>query len=347
MQASPPLSRQAVLALAPVELDPLRAERYRGDTVTSSMGQLAVEDRATIRFLYTLLLKAYELSGEHLNDDGGVAALTELASAEGFSELVDRVSTLGTRLTSDDVPYAVKQSIHDVRGGSLMALIMHLDMALEGEALPQDVQRVFILARDHLKMMRNAFCDLDPERYNADLAERAHGIDLLRSKWSNVKYIAGDGAIRVQFHCDFDGAVSQRCMEFSALDRVIYNLVNNAAQHTANGRVDVVITPLDDGRETHLRFAVINPITAEQRAALQSTFGDELSELFRGGFTTGGHGIGMRVCADFVTHGYARGSVDQALQDRLLGIDLVDDHFVAWFHWPAVRTEASGAQAAK
>ena len=134
-------------------------------------------------------------------------------------------------------------------------------------------------------------------------------------------------------------------MEFSALDRVIYNLVNNASQHAADGQVDLIITAVDDQASTHLRFAVVNKVSAEQRAALAERFGDDLSALFRGGFTTGGHGIGMRVCGDFVTQGYGRSSLDAALSDKLLGVDLVDDRFVAWFHWPGERLQ--NVQAAK
>ncbi|TNE85160.1 MAG: HAMP domain-containing histidine kinase [Deltaproteobacteria bacterium] len=343
-----PLTPERLRSIAPTDISRLSEEAYYGDSVTISMNSLGVSDRSIVRELYGFLLDVYRETERNLNaDDGGVQALKDLADTDAFDTLVDRVSTLGAALHADHISLDVKRSLHDVRGGSLMALIMHLDMALEDDAIPEDVQRVFILARDHLKMMRNAIQDLDRARYEADLEERAHSIDLLREKWTNVTYAGGRGTAKVRFHCDFHGAVSQRCMEFSALDRVIYNLVNNASQHAADGQVDIAIVPVDDAASTHLRFAVMNKITDAQRQALAEAFGDDLSQLYKGGFTTGGHGIGLRVCGDFVTHGYARESLDQALADQLLGVNVVDDTFVAWFHWPGERHADAGARAAK
>ena len=168
---SPPLTRNQVLGIAPTTLRAPEGERYRGDTVTCSLDLLPLADRATVTRLYEFLLDVYKQTRNHADDDdGGVATLASLAGSAVFDDLVERVARIGASLHADDVSMEVKQSLHDIRGGSLMALIMHLDMALEGDALPEDTQRVFLLARDHLKMMRNAIHDLDVDRYNADLA---------------------------------------------------------------------------------------------------------------------------------------------------------------------------------
>ncbi len=349
-QAPCPISPARLLALAPTTTLRERGERYRGDTVTASIRELPSFDRANVRALYEFLLVVYDRSRADLErPQQGLAALRELVSSELFTELLARVRRLGATLRAADAPMSIRRSLHDVRGGSLMALLMHLDVIREDEALPNDLQRVFILSRDHLKMMRNALHDLDPARYQLDLQGRAHSVALLREKWTDVRYAPGAAdapattTTVVRFHCDFEGAVSERCMEFSALDRVIYNLVNNAARHSVDGRVDVVVRAVDDFEDTDLRFAVINRVSAAQQAALRERFGDQLSELFRGGFTTGGHGIGLRICGDFVTHGYARASLDDALARRLLGAELIDGCFVAWFHWPGRRATSEVA----
>ena len=347
VQAPCPISPAKLLALAPTALRREGGARYRGDSVTASISELPERDRATVRALYDFLLDVYDRSRDDLERPAqGLAALSELVESELFTELLERVRRLGATLRAADAPLSIRRSLHDVRGGSLMALLMHLDMIREDEALPNDLQRVFILTRDHLKMMRNALHDLDRARYQADLRDRTHSVELLREKWTDVRYgpgAEGAPATWVRFHCDFEGAVSERCMEFSALDRVIYNLVNNAARHSVDGRVDVVVRAVDDFVDTDLRFAVINRVSEAQRVALRERFGDQLSELFRGGFTTGGHGIGLRICGDFVTHGYARASLDEALAQRLLGVELIDDCFVAWFHWPGRRATSGAA----
>ena len=82
------------------------------------------------------------------------------------------------------------------------------------------------------------------------------------------------------------------------------------------------------------RFLRLGP---EHRERLQSDLGDDLSRVFEGGYTTGGYGLGLRICGDFVTHGYNLPSLRVALGEGYLGARLIRDTFVAWFHWPARR----------
>ena len=137
------------------------------------------------------------------------------------------------------------------------------------------------------------------------------------------------GEVTVRLHAAWHGDLAECCMEFSALDRLLYNLVNNAARHAADGQVEILVVPVDDSGATHARIAVANLVTAEQRLALVGAYGDELGQLVRGGFTTGGHGLGMQIAADFVVHGYGLRDVEQALRERYLGVTLVDRRFVA------------------
>jgi len=68
--------------------------------------------------------------------------------------------------------------------------------------------------------------------------------------------------------------------------------------------------------------------------------GGNLRSLFQGGFTTGGTGQGMRICAHVVRHAYGLTDYDQALNVGYVGARLLTDYFVAWVHWPIVRDAA-------
>lgn len=315
-----------------------------GTTNSISLATLPAGDQIALGRLYDLLVLVRSAVEPFADDPpAAFASLREAFTHELLAQAHAAASVLGQQLDGSTVAEPVRKAFHDVRGGSLMALLMHVELVLDGEAEPLDAQRILLLVRDQLKMMRNAVNDLDPELYAADMDENDHSVDLLREKWSNVAYRVGARSVDVSFACSFEGRISQRCMEFSALDRVFYNLVNNAARFTADGQVHVHVRPVDAADDTHVRVAVVNRISAEQRDALRHKFGSvDLGRLFAGGFTTGGHGIGLRICGDFIVHGYELSSLDQAVQHGYLGARIIGDHFVAWFHWPG-RREVAGS----
>ena len=257
------------------------------------------------------------------------ATMRTLCTGDGPATIRDLGQQLGRR--DGDGPLralTVRQAYHDLRGGSLTGLVVQLELVRDG-LLPasEGGARAFLLARDHLKMMRNAVRDLDPERFEADLVTKAHAVRLLRDKWSGVTY----GPVRVRFTTDHQGAVAERCMEFAALDRVLYNLVNNAARFASSGVVDISLRHVDG----QLQFVVANEVDEAQQATLRDRFGSDLSQLFHGGFTTGGHGLGLRIVADFVSHGYGLRKLKQTLDEGYCGARLEGPVFLAWFHWPA------------
>ncbi len=338
---SQPPSQEELAALVDGERIQRRPHTYLGDSVEVSLARLDPGDADVVRALYDFLAGLYRLVAPRLG--GGAAALQAVQAflrATGFAELARRVDGLGAALLSDDTPMDLRMVYHDVRGGGLPALLMHLEIAADGEAIADDLERIFVLTRDQLKIIRNAIPDLDPEGYKRDLQPIAHGTDLLLEKWSTDHYRSQEAEVELDLRCDFRGSVSERCMEFAALDRVIYNLVNNAARFTADGRVELRVFAIDQAMDTDLRFVVMNRIGSEHRERLEADLGSELSTVFAGGYTTGGHGLGLRICGDFVVHGYGLPSLDVALANGYLGATLVRDTFVAWFHWPAQRSAA-------
>ena len=92
-----------------------------------------------------------------------------------------------------------------------------------------------------------ALPDLDPDGYARDLSPREHGVDLLIEKWADTEYGPGDGdRVRVDIDCPYSGGVSERCMEFAALDRVREDLleVRRGEEVDLTTHGDDVVTPL-------------------------------------------------------------------------------------------------------
>lgn len=323
---------------APVGLS-AREVRYRGEEDGIPLAMLRPQDVAAVRVIYDELgkiLDALRPAALGSAEDGSERVRALLGQPE-WDRAVEAARWLGEGLGSG-ADLAVRKALHDVRGGSFQGLFIHLDLIEAGLEEPGDGERAFILARDHRKMMRNALIDLDEAGYDVDLAPRPHRVALLQEKWDDVAYQIGEHQARVTLEAGFDGSVSERCMEFAALDRVLYNLVNNAARFAADQRVRVAVLPEDHGGETHLRFVVANAVSEGQQAALDEAFGADLSKVFGSGFTTGGHGVGLRIVADVVAHGYGI-APSEAIATGHLGARLVDGHYVAWFFWPAVPTE--------
>ncbi|ACY18232.1 HAMP domain-containing histidine kinase [Haliangium ochraceum] len=328
--------------------DRLRARRtaYFGDTLTLSLGDLPAEHAAIIRRLYDFLLQLNAFAAERRSDGlEALPAVAAFAAEHGYEELRAQTLTLSAAMVADDTAALVRKTYHDLRGGSFTSLCGYLDMIIDGEAGPEDVVRVFLLTRDHLKIMRNAVHDLDRAAYERDLGQERHAVELLREKWTSVLHHSSHGSARVIIDCTFTGWVSNRCMEFSALDRVLYNLINNAAEHTADDTVLLRAFPIDEDVDTHLRFAVCNHVTPAQSEYLYANIGDDLGQMYEGGFTTTGHGIGMGICGDIVSHSYGLRTVRDACKQGYMGVDIVDDCFVAWFHWPARRDENAASAA--
>jgi signal transduction histidine kinase len=305
------------------------------DRHTIRLDRLPPPDRRRVERIYAALLDLYAVTGQHAGDPNASFAAIQALDEAQIAAIFDDAQRLGEATPASNSE-ALK-ALHDVRGGSLAGLLTHIDLIHEGIAGLIDAERVQLLVRDHLKIVRNAVCDVDPARAAADEAARHHGMELLQEKWAGATYHVADRVITVELETTFRGAVSEQCMEFSSLDRVLYNLVNNAGRFSASGRVVLRAEAVDDALDTHLRFAVINPVGAAHVAQLADRFGGDLSRVFLGGFTTGGHGLGLRICADLVRHAYALLSVEKALAEHLLGAFVQDGHYVAWFHWPARR----------
>jgi signal transduction histidine kinase len=332
-----PLDHASLETLAPRQLQNYRDVRYAGDQMGFSIQYFAETDQQRIIKLYRVLGELMRIL-QHRRDNPSedTSALLEFIQRTNWLMFIADIRQLGMETYEQHYSTVLSQVVHDIKGGALAALSLYLQLIEMGEDNPDDVARMLFLTRDHLKIMRNAVQGIDPEREAWDHAHHDHGINLIVEKWDHAIHRAQDVSAEVLLDCRFEGVISERCLEFSALDRVLYNLINNATRHTADERVYLSLFPLSNGSdEPHdLRFVVYNSLREEQRHTLQDRYDDNLGELFRGGFTTGGSGVGLRICADFVNNAYGLREFDAGLQGHYFGARCIDDFFVNWVHWP-------------
>lgn len=330
------IGRERLKALGPEGWHAFRVA-LPDDSISVRLDELPEGDVERLRRTYDFIRHLHAATLVHAASDVRKNLLTAVQH-RNFDRVHDDVSALGRDTRRLDLPQRFRRAYHDLRGGGLAALLMHLELLGEREER-DDVARIAILARDHLKIMRNAVPDLDPETYAADLEAKDHPVALLREKWGSITYRFAGREIKVTLDCPFNGSLAACCMEFSTFDRIVYNLVNNAAERTADGHVRLSVLPLDRGPGTGpemLRVTVLNRIDAVQREALRQRYGESLKTLFTGGSAADGRGLGLGICAEIVVHVSRLSSVEQAVEGGYLGIRLLDDWFVVWFLWPTL-----------
>jgi signal transduction histidine kinase len=323
------MHKDQLLALAPLELPNYRKRRYLGDDLCLPVADFTEPDQTRIRQLYDFLEEMFALlEKEELSPDK-LARVTEFIGQQNVSALIGSVQAFGGESHRAQPSELMAKTIHDLRGGGLTLLLNRLQFAQMGELNAEIVRSLFFLTRDHLKIMRNALLGLDDLKREEDLLPKLHGIDFIVEKWKDAMLGAHDRQIRLEVESYFNGNISECCVEFGALDRILYNLLNNACRHSSADSIRLTILPLPKDRD--LRFVLSNSVSAEQETRLATR---ELRDLFKPGVSTTGSGFGMTVAADFVANAYGIGSRETAVKNDYLGATMVEHQFTAWFHWP-------------
>lgn len=312
---------------------PVREERYTGTGLSWSIDDLAPIDRDAIVTFYE---KIGSLMGLDLwqteTPESQRDVLHDWATREGWRQCWRDVAALGPEsYILQGSHKLLHQVIHDLRGGPMTSLVMNMSLLLSGRDV--DVSYIWLLARDVRKIARNCFPDLDQVHYDVDRGDNPHSVRLLGEKWSRVRRGGG-----VEVHMDFKGNIATSCLEFSALDRTLYNLMNNALRESASDDEAVtlfMVTERDTDDPEDVRFWIRNPLHPQQYKHLTSRFGEDLSDLFLSPFSTTGSGMGMQIVCDFVGKAYGV-SAKRAIQMGLVGVALEASHFNVWFHWPTV-----------
>jgi hypothetical protein len=330
---STPLTGSELVNLAPLNLANYREDRFRGDGNRSDLSEYAVVDQEILSRIYEELQVLFEemLQGNH--DSTHVCAVLN-RNASKRELLLANTRQLGTSTLETNKDRHLAQAIHDIRGGALQSLLVRWEMFTAFPDTISGLSSIFFLLRDHLKIMRNCVADLDAGRFADDSARKDHGTDLLLEKWTSADFYGSSIPAQIEFECAYAGNLCESCLEFSTLDRIIYNLLNNAARNADDHVVQfhILPTPKQETPE-NLRFVIANHVSGEHAAKLTQAVPD-LGQLFRSGFTTGGHGVGMSIVADFCTQAFGVYDDEAARKDRYYGAQWIDGKFVAWFHWP-------------
>ena len=314
-----------------------RRQRYQGDDLCVRLDQFAEADRrlieSTYRFLQDIFvpLKRYHSD----SDDTSLTQIQSLVDGLDLAERLGEIRRLGVvSLRSDSARDLLGKTVHDLRGGAMSGLLGLLQLAQLVPLGQLRAHQLFFLTRDQLKIMRNALLGLDDAKRQADLLPTMHGVDLIVEKWQDAMLGESEHQAAIRVDSDYLGNIAECCVEFGALDRVLYNLINNACRHTASGEVKVLIHGHPDGHHQpeNLLFCVSNPVRRQEEQWL-SERGD-LRTLFKAGVSSTGSGLGMAVAADFVTNAYGLGNHTAALDNGYLGAQLHHGEFRAWFHWP-------------
>ncbi len=339
MNADYPIAFTRLKALAPLELESHRSQRYGGEHMALALDDFAEQDQQRIRRLYSVLsdlLLLLKRKWEHPDDASAQTDLLQFMRDLEWTSFLQEMRQIGHATNEYGTDPMRSQVVHDIKGGGFMALSLYLQLLEHGSDKAEDTARMFFLCRDHLKIMRNALRGIDLEGEANDHAHKDHSARLFVEKWAQAVHRLEHNSAEVVLDCHFDGMISERCLEFSAIDRVLYNLINNATRHTANGKVYLTMFPLNPDHPQHLRCVVYNALQPEHQQVLEQRYNGSLGTIFRGGFTTGGTGEGLRICADFINHAYGISNFEEGLQGGYFGAQLLDNYFVNWVHWPTL-----------
>ncbi len=335
--------------MAPLHLSNHRATRSCSDKLCIHLADLAENDQKILRDLYAVLSEFLNAIADKSTDDAQKwEEITRWTARHDLDALIDRVTELGSASRALGESEERAKAIHDLRGGALSALLGRLQLLDRLAHDENQLKVLFVLTRDHLKIMRSALVGLDNPRRDADRQPKSHDISLALDKWQDS--VVGpdwkDKPIRLQVDCRHEGALTECCLESAAIDRIFYNLVNNAGRHSVSNRLDMVIFPVPEAPGESLRFVLSNDVGAEDADYLRSLAqtaeanganqgaGQSLPALFEPEVTSTGSGFGLTVVADFVADAFGLPSRREALRERYVGAVLDGSTFRLWFHWP-------------
>ena len=349
-----PRPPEFLLALAPLRLPNHRKERYLGDNLNVTLEQLAPGDRMTLHGLYAVLSELLFVIVDKSTDDVRKwQEVVQRTQRHNLDELIREVQELGTVSRVQNTGEALAKAMHDVRGGALSALLGRLQLLDRMQRNEKQLQTLFVLVRDHLKIMRSAVVGLDEPRRHADRQPKSHDVFLILEKWheSVVGPKWHERPVRMFMDCRYQGALTACCLESAAIDRIFYNLANNACRHSVGERLDMVIFPIPEPPGECLRFVLSNQIAAGDAAYLQTLQAghadgvdyrreQNLRALFEPKVSSTGSGFGLTVVADFVAEAFGLKDRTEALSKRYVGAILDDRTFRVWFHWPLAGNNA-------
>ena len=337
MQPYPAISSQT--NATPRYLTVLRRSRYHAQDIELSLYDVPLTARRAIRKLYRHLVELTYLLRPWLDNPDFPTTMAEkrlrtFVLTAKWSQMLSALQAVTPTQTLIESA-RVHRVIHDLRGGALSSLSLYLQLAESGDLYATDIPHMVLLANDHAKMLRTAISDLDRIRYTRDELFIPQPIDTIVHHWRNVFYRIESGqACHVSCQSHVYGYIADSVIELAALERILYNLVNNAVRHTHAGGVEIQIEYHDTTHEL-VRFSVQNPLTTDQVTRLDQLTANNPSNLILRPITTTGSGLGLGICADIVAHVFQT-DVDQIIHHRYFDVSWRNNQFVVEFVWPMV-----------
>lgn len=316
--------------LAPQDLEINRKTRYDGGGFSVSINDFAPEDISLLIQVYQSVKSIYDLwlyMGENPNYQLLRSQLDQFCTRD----FILKARSIGAATNRrDNSSLELRKACHDLNSGALNALVGYTKLI---SRLPEDdrlVRKAVFLARDHAKMMRNIILDLDRLTREADESLKLHRISEFVSKWNELVVEIDSKEIKIVAESHFDCYITNRCLESSAIDRILYNYINNAMHYCAGESVYLNAIAVNNLLS---RWTIENEITETQSAWLQENLSDRLLELFEFGYTRDGRGIGLSNCRDLIAASFGI-SPELAIEKKYLGAAVHNNIYYAWFHWP-------------
>lgn len=231
----------------------------------------------------------------------------------------------------------VLRVIHDIRGGALTSLTLYLQMAEQGDLLARDIPQMVLLANDHAKILRSMIVDLDRIRYTLDELFVPQPIDVIPATWHAKHYRIPSGHTAwLTVECPVQGYIAESMIELAALERVLYNLVNNAVLHCAQPQVSIRLAPSPLFSDM-VMIEVANTIDGAQYQRLAQMCPDaNWNRLVHDAFSTTGSGLGLGICADIVAHMCGMDHIAQVITAGHFHVHVTPTRFHVQFAWPLV-----------
>lgn len=317
----------------------VRRRRYEADDIALSLYDMPLKARRSVRKLYRHLVELTYLLRPWLDNPEYPTAMAEtrLRIFVRTARWSDILATLQDVTPNDSLAHdqRVLRVIHDLRGGALSSLSIYLQLADSGDLHAQDIPHLVLLANDHAKMLRTTIVDLDRVRYTRDEIFAPQSIECIVNAWRNVHYFIASGA-SAQVYCEsqVSGYIADSVIELAALERVIYNLVNNAVNHSVDKQVHVKIKYTDETRQL-VTFTVSNAIDEHHARILDAMTCNSAQSLITHALSTTDSGLGLGICADIVAH-VLNSEVMDIVNQRLFEVQWSPAQFTVSFVWPRV-----------
>lgn len=310
-----------------------RSTRFSGEAFACDLDELSSQSLDELQWLYSWLEEIGNFNSQDLGQPAVLNAFRGLVTRDSIARAVDSVGKVSA---ADGGSIRLTRILHDLRGTALQQFVGIADLWLAGIVVMGGLPALIILARDHAKFMRHSIIGLDETSRLLDTGRRLHGVENLRNRLPNLMFVNTDGAVHIDFVAHWDGDFAITCPEFSTVLRQLYNLMANAARHSADRSMLVRVFATGSVEPQSVRLVVASALTPDDRETLTP---DVLATLWRG-FSTSGGGIGLKASAALVGEAFGLEGPDQAVDLGYVGTRLTDSGYICWFHWPIVDRDA-------